>query len=57
MQILSGNTRLCSRDMLKYQNYKQYITERNDTHLPLEPAPRSLKKADLDLSERPPKLL
>lgn len=57
MQILSGNTRLCSQDMLKYQNYKQYITERNDTHLPLEPAPRSLKKADLDLSERPPKLL
>lgn len=27
------------------------------TDLPLEPAPRSLKKADLDLSLRPPKLL
>lgn len=27
------------------------------THLPLDPAPRSLKKAVLDLSERPPKLL
>lgn len=40
----------------KVKNFK-ILSNASFTHLPLDPAPRSLKKAVLDLSERPPKLL